>query len=122
MIYSYKPASKKIKEALLSVAKYNGLTVCEVYEESNGYPIFLFSPSGDEDKINVFGTCHEEGYTKVNLEEIMILLTSPKPVVIELTKQYSAVIDKVNEIVHVGCQSIPFDKIKEVYNAAFPAK
>jgi hypothetical protein len=36
---------------------------------------------------------------------------------IKLTDQYTAVIDRDNRVVNVGCQVIPFDKVMELYEA-----
>jgi len=38
-------------------------------------------------------------------------------VLIELNPDYTAKVDKNEKVVRVGCQTIPFDKIKELYEA-----
>jgi hypothetical protein len=41
------------------------------------------------------------------------------PFVMRLTDSYSAKVSRAEQVVIVGCQTIPFAKIKEVYNACF---
>jgi len=38
-----------------------------------------------------------------------------QPIKLSLTNDYDAVVDKVNKIVNVGCQKIPFSKVEELY-------
>lgn len=42
------------------------------------------------------------------------LLWERKEYKLELTTEYTAVVDKENKVVRVGCQTIPFEKVEEL--------
>lgn len=125
-VYSIRMKNTSIKETLLSIAKHNGWVICDNFDDSSlsEYPLFLFSICGGIDGINVYGS--RGGALSVELvdfEKMIILLCNPLEIVeIELTGDYTAKIDITNKVVYVGCQAIPFNKLKEVYNIAFKVK
>lgn len=49
-----------------------------------------------------------------NVREEFGEVESPKSPPIQLTSQYSAIIDKKNKLVKVGCQSIPIENVRKV--------
>lgn len=49
-----------------------------------------------------------------NVREEFEEVESPKSPPIQLTSQYSAIIDKKNKLVKVGCQSIPIENVRKV--------
>lgn len=56
-------------------------------------------------------------YEWITIEEFFNYCDNWKNNVIQLTDEYKAEIDKEKKVVKVGCQTIPFDKIKQVYEA-----
>jgi len=101
--------------ALFQLAKANDIEVCSTYKSSGAerWPYFVFDPS----RPKVIGSRSTEGNRlKLSLEEMMAKLVGyTAPVTLQLTSDYTAVVHIKEKIVEVGCQKIPFDKVKELY-------
>jgi len=105
---------------LIGKAKENGLNVCENYEryanegDLQGYDYFHL----DEKRKDISGTTSRYyNKTVISIDEMMEEIKKYKHTRIKLTDQYTAVIDRDNRVVNVGCQVISFDKVMELYEA-----
>ena len=105
---------------LIGKAKENGLDVCENYEryanegDLQGYDYFHL----DEKRKDISGTTSRYyNKTVISIDEMMEEIKKYKHTRIKLTDQYTAVIDRDNRVVNVGCQVISFDKVMELYEA-----
>lgn len=58
---------------------------------------------------NAYGAC-------VSIKERRLLHEFERPKEIQLTSQYNAIINIPSSTVKVGCQTITFDKVEELYN------
>ena len=52
----------------------------------------------------------------ITIDEFIESCNSHAQSTLELTSDYTAMIDFSNEIVNVGCQKIPFKKVEELFN------
>ena len=50
------------------------------------------------------------------MEKVVAFATTPQPIEISDVGEYTAIVQH-NKIVKVGCQNIPFAKVKEIYSA-----
>lgn len=118
MIYTFKVEHKYQFEALIEMAKFKNFTICEAYlEEGWGrWPIFQFSAFADHG-YHVVGGQYQSASTVVvkSFERMIEILFTEVTESIELTNDYTAVLDRKNHIVKVGCQEIPFSKVEELY-------
>ncbi len=113
MNYVVTVKSKKVLEALLTVARENGYTVCKKYEqafESGDYPNFAFNPNPTS-RINIFGIRALRDEKKITLEEMFDKLSdqASKKIEVVLNDQYTARV--TDEHVEVGCQKFTHTSI-----------
>jgi hypothetical protein len=106
-------ANPDVQEAIMLLLKSKGVPVYEgVYFPDTKYPYLSY----DGERITQTRSEKAEGdYKDIDsVEEFISSFTKPNPV-LELTNDYKAVVNYKNSIVEVGCQRIPFDKVKELY-------
>ena len=110
MKYSVKVSNDAVLKALFSIAKDSGVKVCSIYEEERTqWPHFTL----DTEDGQVLGSRYE--YTPITFEEMVEKIANFKTAtVLQLTDKYDAIINYSERVVEVGCQVIPFDKVKEV--------
>jgi hypothetical protein len=104
---------------LIGKAKESGLDVCGFYESyanTGDVRRYTYFKLDKTDKM-IVGNTGENGGEKISIDEMMEEIKSYKYTKIKLTDQYTAVIDRDNRVVNVGCQVIPFDKVMELYEA-----
>jgi hypothetical protein len=109
--------SYEIFNALIQYAKTKGVpihrgTIADVRVTYSGYKSLQF------DGIDVCATCTEVGSpskTWISVDEWIKYCDNYKQDQLVLTAEYTAKIDFENKIVNVGCQKIPFDKVKSLY-------
>lgn len=113
-MYSFRITEQYEYDTLLSVAKAKSIHICELYlkEGWRKWPYFIYRPTLEE----VLGAVHSS--RSCTLEEMLKLLTGhEKPVVtVKLTSEYDAIIHKYDKVIKVGCQTIPFSKVEELYS------
>jgi len=100
---------------LLSIAKSKKITVCESYIEDGikEWPLFVFHP---KDSVQISGQKRLIGDEEVTLDEMIELLENyDRSDELKLTSDYTAIINRKDKIVEVGCQKIPFDKVNELF-------
>jgi hypothetical protein len=104
---------------LIGKAKESGLDVCSFYESyANTGDVGRFTYFKLDTKLKVVvGNTGEDGGEKISIDEMMDEMKNCKYTSIKLTDQYTAVIDRDNRVVNVGCQVISFDKVMELYEA-----
>jgi len=110
-----KVSNQHVFGMLLSIAKSKKITVCESYIEDGikEWPLFVFNP---KDETQISGQKRTLGDEEVTLEEMIELLENyDRSDRLELTSDYTAVINRGEKIVEVGCQKIPFDKVNELF-------
>lgn len=121
MIKYYVSPSATVTKLLMDLAEDKGWTVCKNFKEeharieTNGtltWPIFVFEPNYELGE-NVWGRYKHHGDgEQINLEEMVKCLEKEKKYQIsefKLNKDYTAIIDKHNKTVKVGCQTFSFD-------------
>jgi hypothetical protein len=106
---------------LIGKAKENGLNVCENYEryanegDLQGYNYFHL----DEKRKDISGTTGKDyNKTVISVDEMMEEIKKYKILntgTFKLTKDYTAEIDYSGEVIRVGCQTIPFKTVNELY-------
>jgi hypothetical protein len=112
-----KSTSNELKKMLIEVAKIKGINVCTLFEEEVDIWCFAFDPGGDYDII--YGTNDDSirKYKEITVGGMLdAILNFKVPVKVQLTNDYTAIIDQENKVVKVGCQTIPFEKVVELYN------
>jgi len=110
-----------VLDMLFSIAESKNIEICKAYKSQGPkvWNVFKF----DKSRNKVIGLqeildCNE--YNIISLESMIIALESYNPIArIKLTDDYTAILDTENCIVTVGCQTIPFYKVKELYNAIY---
>jgi hypothetical protein len=108
-------APKEIAAALLHLADSRGISVCGVYRREIGeWDYFCYNT--ESNKVSgcaSVGTIRQE----IGLGEMFELLANVKPTNrMQLTENYEAVVNYNNKTVTVGCQTIPFEKVTELYH------
>ena len=96
-------------EALQLIAKDKGFTVCERWIEAGiiAYPYIKYYKSDKS-----FVGCMEAAHERISFNEALDIMLSPA-CEITLSDDYEAVI-RPNSVT-VGCLTISFDKVSEVY-------
>jgi len=109
--------SNELKKMLIEVAKTKGLNVCTLFEEQMGRWDFAFNEDDIPDDI-IYGIRDSvREYKEVTIGEMLdVILNFKVAEKVRLTKDYTAIIDQKNKVVNVGCQTIPFEKVVELYN------
>lgn len=106
----YRSTSQHITEFLVNLAKKNGFEVCDLFDSS--VPIFLLDY--DNKKCSSFFSEYvvAKRCSRISFEEMVNLLETRAS--LKLNSEYTAVINKVDKTVTVGCQTFTFDKIQEL--------
>jgi hypothetical protein len=106
-------ANPDVQEAIMLLLKSKGVPVYEgVCFPDTKYPYLAYD---GKDITQTKAERGEYGYKDIDsVEEFISYFTKPNPV-LELTNDYEAVVNYKNSIVEVGCQKIPFEKVKELY-------
>lgn len=114
MKYYFKVMHQYQFDALIALAINKDLVICETYLDEGPFkwPIFILDT---ESEINILGG-HSANSDLISFEKMIELIQKGPLSFIELTKEYNAYVNKEKQIVKVGCQEIPFSKVKELYN------
>jgi len=117
MIYTFKVQHEYQFKALIEIAKLKDLSICETYLEEGRemWSIFQFNVVPDEG-YHIVGCQHTTGAEIKSLEKMIDILYNTTIESLKLTKDYTAILDRENFVVRVGCQEIPFNKVKELYD------
>jgi hypothetical protein len=108
-----------VQKSLISIAKEKGIPVCDCFEECiiDGNLKWNFTIIiDDEGVLGIRGT-RTYDYKFVTPGGVMDLILNYQPTTtVELNKNYTAIIDWSNSEIKVGCQTIPFNKVVELYD------
>lgn len=117
MIYTFKVQHEYQFKALIEIARLKQLSICETYLEEGRliWPIFQFNVVPDEG-YSIVGGQHTTGAEIKSFEKMIDILYNTTVESFKLTDDYTAVLDRENFVVKVGCQEIPFNKVKELYD------
>jgi|688.fasta_scaffold1338715_1 hypothetical protein len=111
--YYFKVEHEYQFETLKALALAKNISMCSVYikEGYEEWPYFVYAVKERE----ILGSSHTEHRIKVNFEEMCTLLSgTPKIIKIKLNDKYIAEINNNTQNITVGCQEIPFSKVKEI--------
>jgi hypothetical protein len=76
----------------------------------------------DCDIVEVYGYSTNMNATSLSTRDRTLLWKRYEPVFLKLTSDYTAAIDLKNKVVKVGCQTITFDKVEELYKIIHSSK
>lgn len=116
MTYTCKIEEHYEFETLITLAISKKLNICNIYRKEGwkDWPYVKFSPDDTYLGDNVYGSKSSQG-TVVNFIELLQLMCEGDKNRLELTEEYTAVLDRENRVVKVGCQNIPFSKVEDLY-------
>jgi hypothetical protein len=107
-------ASPEAVDAMFHLADSKGIQVCSTYRrEYERWKYFIY----DTDSNKVYGSnVIESGGGEIGVGEMFESLANAKPTNrMRLTETYEAVVNYNSQTVTVGCQTIPFEKVTELY-------
>ena len=112
MIKYYRSTSQHITEFLVDLAKKNGFEVCDLFNLS--FPIFVLDY--DNKKVSSFLSEYlvAKRHPQVSFEKMVDLLETRAS--LKLNSEYTAVINKTDKTVTVGCQVFSFSILRELVN------
>jgi hypothetical protein len=74
------------------------------------------------DIVEVYGYSSNRMATSLSKSNRTLLWKRDEPIELKLTSDYTAAIDLKNKVVKVGCQTITFDKVEELYKIMHNSK
>jgi hypothetical protein len=74
------------------------------------------------DIVEVYGYSSNMQATSLSKSNRTLLWKRDEPIELKLTSDYTAAIDLKNKVVKVGCQTITFDKVEELYKIMHSSK
>ncbi len=110
----YATPNIRVAQLLIDIAEENGIDICPAYKNSIEDKSFHWNViKFDKQRRKIIGTQTTGG--DCTFEEFLKEISTPLTKM-RLTDDYEAVVDYSGKIVKVGCQNIPFSKVKELYN------
>jgi len=85
------------------------------YEDLSSKKANYSSSDNNLDIVEVYGFSSNMGATSLSTNDRTLLWKRERPIELRLTSDYTAAIDLKNKVINVGCQTISFDKVEELY-------
>jgi hypothetical protein len=115
MTYVTKITEKWQFDALVTIAKERQLSVCTQYQSEGHekWPWFAFRSI--EDEIIGMRTTDFDS-TQISFEQMIEKLMKFVPYILHLNGECTAILNREERFIEVGCQKFTFEKIEELYN------